>query len=109
MIEKYVEAINAGKILSVDWRSIEDMLGENIERLHTCAIYTDDGSFPPKNETYSNQFTEEQICEILKQADTQFMAETYKDGVPYLPIEHRYFSALKPTSGPWIQNPNCKS
>lgn len=108
-VEKYIEAINAGKIISVNWRSIEEMLGENAGRTHACSIYTDDGAFPPKGETYTDQLTEEQIAEVLHQTNVRFMAETHKDGVPYLPIETRYFSSTKPVSGPWIENPNYKA
>ena len=109
MVEKYIEAINAGKIISVNWRSIEEMLGENAGRTHACSIYTDDGAFPPEGETYTDQLTEEQIAEVLHQTNVRFMAETHKDGVPYLPIETRYFSSTKPVSGPWIENPNYKA
>lgn len=109
MIKKYVEAISAGQIVSVDWRSIKEMLGENAERTHACAIYIDDGSFPPAEKVCSDQFTEKQIGEFLQQADVRFMAESHKDGMPHLPIEARYFSSAKPISGPWIESPNYKA
>lgn len=109
MTQKYVEAINAGQIMSVDWRSIEEMLGEDAERTHTCSIHADDGAFPPKGETHTDQLTEEQIAEVLQQTNVRFMAETHKNGIPYLPIETRFFSSIKPVFGPWIESPNYKA
>ena len=109
MTKKYVEAINAGHVMSVDWRSIEELPGEDAKRTHSCSIHVNDGSFPPKEEVYADQLTEEQIVEILRQANVRFMAETYKDGIPYMPIETRYFSSVKPVSGPWIEYPNYKA
>lgn len=109
MTKKYVEAINAGQIMSVDWRSIEEMLGEDARRTHTSSIHANDGAFPPKDETNTDQLTEEQIADVFQQTSVRFMAETHKDGVPYLPIEIRYFSSTKPVSGPWIENPNYKA
>lgn len=109
MIEKYIEAINAGQIVSVDWRSIEETLGEDAKRTHSCSIHVNDGSFPTKEEVCADQLTEVQIVEILQQTSVRFMAETYKDGIPYMPIETRYFSSVKPISGPWIEYPNYKA
>ena len=109
MIEKYIEAINAGQIVSVDWRSIKEMLGEEAKRTHTCYIHVNDGSFPPKEEVCADQLTEEEIAKILRQTNVRFMAETYKDGIPYMPIETRYFSSVESTSGPWIKSPNYKA
>lgn len=107
MIEKYVQALTDGKIVSVDWRSIQEMLGENGGRVHACSICIDDNSFPPKVED-SNDFTEDQICEILNKAGVEYMAEKHKDNVLYLPIEVRWFACHKPEIGPWIENPNRK-
>lgn len=109
MTKKYVEAINAGQIMSVDWRFIEEMLGEDAGRTHTCSVHVDDGAFPPKGETYTGQLAEEQIAEVLQQTNVRFMAETHKDGILYLPIETRFFSSIKPVSGPWIESPNYKA
>lgn len=109
MIEKYIEAINAGQIVSVDWRSIEETLGEDAKRTHSCSIHVNDGSFPTKEEVCADQLTEVQIVEILQQTSVRFMAETYKDGIPYMPIEARYFSSMEPVSGPWIESPNYKA
>ncbi len=109
MTQKYVEAINAGQIMSVDWRSIEEMLGEDAERTHTCSIHANDGAFPPKGEMHTDQLTEEQIAEVLQQTNVRFMAETHKNGIPYLPIETRFFSSIKPVSGPWMIMPSSHS
>ena len=108
MIEKYIEAISAGQVMAVDWRTIKDMLGEEPQRTHTCTIFRDSGSFPPQEKVFSDQIAEEQIDDILHQAGVRFMAESYKDGKPYLPIETRYFSSVKLAAGPWIKNPNHK-
>lgn len=93
--------------MSVDCRSIEEMLGEQAERIHLCSIFEDGSSFPPKEEVSSDQLTEEQIADALRQSNVRFMAETHKDGLAYLPIETRYFSGQKPASGPWIGCSNC--
>lgn len=103
MIEGFIEAINAGQIFAVDWQSITEMLGEDMKRTHVCTIYRNDGAFPPKQEICSRQLTEEHICEILQRANIRFMAETYKDSEPYLPIETRFFSSMKTKSAPWIE------
>lgn len=104
MVDKYVQALHDGKIVSVDWRTIQEMLGEDGGRLHECSICVDNGAFPPETvETHS--LTETQIGEILHQAKVAYMAEIYKDGVPYLPTEIRYFSNVHPKEGPWVKSP----
>lgn len=105
MIDKYVQALRDGKIISIDWRTIREMLGEDGNRLHECSICTESSTFPPENaETHS--LTETEIFEILHQANVAYMADVYKAGVPYLPIETRYFSNVQPKAGPWVQSPN---
>lgn len=41
-MEQYIDALNKGKIISVDWNSIDEMLGETPKRLHLCSICTND-------------------------------------------------------------------
>ena len=38
MVEKYVKALTDGYIIAVNWSSIEEMLGEQADRLHECSI-----------------------------------------------------------------------
>lgn len=104
MIEQYIDALNNGKIISVDWNAIEEMLGENPKRLHSCSICTNDDCFPPK-ETYSDTLSEDQLQNVLQHINVQYMAELHKDGLPYQPITVRYFSLVKPLSdGPWVHS-----
>ncbi len=106
MPEKFIEALECGNIVAIDWSSIEEMLGEKPARLHTCSICINEDCFPPKG-TYSTSLTEEQIKEILHRGNIQYMAETYKQRTFCQSIEARFFATAKPLVGPWIHNPNC--
>ena len=105
MVEKYVKALTDGYIIAVNWSSIEEMLGEQADRLHECSICPIEDGFPPKPQS-TDQLTEDQIAEVLRRSNVKFMADTFKDGLPFLPIEIRYFSCATPKTGPWNKNPN---
>ncbi|MCM1569154.1 MAG: hypothetical protein NC081_06870 [Roseburia sp.] len=104
MVDKIVQALSGGKIISIDWHSVQEMLGENSQRSHECSICSNDGAFPPKAEE-TVTLSEEDACNVLHQAKPAYMAEIHKDGISYLPIEIRYFSVAEPQVGPWIKNP----
>ena len=104
MVEKYVKALTDGNIVAVNWSSIQEMLGEKANRRHECSICAIGDAFPPKPQD-SDQLTETQIAEVIRMSNVQFMADVHKDGLPFLPIEVRYFSCVAPKSGPWYESP----
>ena len=105
MIEKYVQALADGKIISVSWGAIQENLGEDDERQHKCAICLNGDDFPPKPlEVHS--LSEKDISAILEQSNVQWMAETYEGQPLVSPIEARYFISATPKAGPWMKNPN---
>lgn len=98
MTDKFILAISEGQIVSVDWRGIQEMLGEEPKREHDCSICSN-GSFPPEPmETF--QMTEEQISDALSKSPSLYMAEVFPSGKLYMPPEKRFFSAC-PHDGPW--------
>lgn len=101
MLQEYIDASVAGKIIAVDWIGIEGMLGESPERLHKCSICEDNKAFPPQV-VKENEFSEADISKILKAMPINYMAETYEQGQPHFPIETRFFATTKPSTGPWL-------
>ena len=104
MVDKYIQALSDGKIVSVDWHTIQEMLGEDENRLHACSICENGDVFPP-NAVETTELNESQICEILSKARVGFMAETYTGNSPLMSIKMRFFSNAKPTTGPWMAGP----
>lgn len=106
-MQEYIDALENGKILSVDWSSIEEMLGENPKRKHTCSICEPEITFPPSS-IKTTTFTEEEICTLLNLAEVCFMSDLHQDNIPWKPIKVRYFSCVKPEVGLWMERPNHK-
>ena len=74
MLQEYIDASVAGKIIAVDWIGIEGMLGESPERLHKCSICEDNKAFPPQV-VKENEFSEADISKILKAMPINYMAK----------------------------------
>lgn len=108
MRDEFVDAIKAGKILSVEWAPIQDMLGEEPQRELSCSLCEDGAVFPPtagKTQT----FCEKEIADILHHADVNWMAELHAPAAP-IPLLGRtitrYFAVEQPSAGMWFKNPN---
>ena len=96
-VDSFVRSITDGMILGVNWEGIQEMLGENKQRLHLCTLHTNTSSFPSAAER-ERSFTEEQIKAILCQGNPRWMKEVYENGDFLKPISVRYFAVDKPKS-----------
>lgn len=105
MKNKIVETIKMGRILSIDWQEIDEMLGENPEHKITCSICSGI-SFPPApEETY--ELSEEEAMEVIRQSGVQWMSFDFVDGTPLSRFKTRYFSVNEPAVGQWLKNPSA--
>lgn len=108
MKKDFINAVRDGSILSVEWAPIQDMLGEEPQRELNCSLCEDGEVFPPKAGK-TQAFSEEEIADILHQADINWMAEVHdpEASIPMLGrILTRFFAVKKPSTGMWFQNPN---
>ena len=108
MKEDFINAVKGGSILSVEWAPIQERLGEEPQRELSCSLCEYGDIFPPKA-GMPQSFTEEEIADILHQADINWMAEVH-DPEATIPLLGRtltrFFSVEKPSVGMWFQNPN---
>lgn len=107
-VESFVRSITDGMILGVNWEGIQEMLGENKQRLHLCTLHTNTSSFPSAAER-ERSFTEEQIKAILCQGNPRWMKEVYENGDFLKPISVRYFAVDKPKSEGWLDVPGASA
>lgn len=105
-IESFVQGITDGMILGVDWEEIQEMLGEDKQRLHLCALHPNIPSFPSPAER-EHSFTEGEIMEILRRVNPCWMREIYKNGNLFESITARYFAVDKPKSEGWLGVPGA--
>lgn len=106
-IETFVQGIADGMILGVDWEGVQEMLGEDKQRLHLCALHPNIPSFPSPAER-KHSFTEEEIMEILRRVNPCWMKEIYKNGNLFESITARYFAVDEPKSEGWLGVPGVK-
>lgn len=106
-IKTFVQGIADGMILGVDWEGIQEMLGEDKQRLHLCSLHPNIPSFPSPAER-EHSFTEEEIMEILRRGEPHWMKESYEKGELFDPISVRYFAAVEPESEGWLGVPGVK-
>lgn len=104
MIQKFVEALKDGKILAVDWREIDEMLGEDPGRRIKCSICSEGDSFPLIPEK-THDLREEDVMEVIRQAEVKWIAFDFANGTPLSRFKTRYFAAKKPAVGQWLKNP----
>lgn len=105
-IKTFVQGIADGMILGVDWEGIQEMLGEDKQRLHLCSLHPNIPSFPSPAER-EHSFTEEEIMEILRRGEPHWMKESYEKGELFDPISVRYFAAVEPESEGWLGVPGA--
>lgn len=106
MISLYVEALKAGKILAVDWRNIDEMLGEDMGRKIQCSICKNSSEFPPVTEE-THDLSEAEVMDIIRQAGIKWAAFDYINGTPLSRFKTRYFAVIKPRAGQWLEDPNA--
>ena len=100
-IKTFVQGIADGMILGVDWEGIQEMLGEDKQRLHLCTLHPNIPSFPSPTER-EHSFTEGEIMEILRRVNPCWMKEIYKNGNLFESIIARYFAVDEPKSEGWL-------
>lgn len=105
-IKTFVQGIADGMILGVDWEGIQEMLGEDKQRLHLCTLHPNIPSFPSPTER-EHSFTEGEIMEILRRGEPHWMKESYEKGELFDPISVRYFAAVEPESEGWLGVPGA--
>ena len=81
MIQKFVEALKNGKILAVDWQEIDEMLGEDLNREIKCSICDDGNCFPP-SPVETHDLREEDVMEVIRQAEIRWASFDYVNGTP---------------------------
>lgn len=106
-IKTFVQGIADGMILGVDWEGIQEMLGEDKQRLHLCTLHPNIPSFPSPTER-EHSFTEGEIMEILRRVNPCWMKEIYKNGNLFESIIARYFAVDEPKSEGWLGVPGVK-
>lgn len=100
-VETFVQGIADGMILGVDWEWVQEMLGEDKQRLHLCTLHQNIPSFPSPAER-EHSFTEGEIMEILRRVNPCWMKEIYKNGNLFESITARYFAVDEPKSEGWL-------
>ena len=107
-VETFVQGIADGMILGVDWEGVQEMLGEDKQRLHLCTLHQNIPSFTSPAER-EHSFTEGEIMEILRRVNPCWMKEIYKNGNLFESITARYFAVDEPKSEGWLGVPGVKN
>ena len=85
MTQKYVEAINAGQIMSVDWHSIEEMLGEDAERTHLLPSMQTTALFRPKERRTPTSSQRSRLPRFSSRPMSDSWPRPTKTGFPIFP------------------------